>query len=112
MPSSARKKKLLVFLSVGWGSSDVLADLLPGIAERLRPDRVEVAPVFYQPLEIVPDAWKGPGITAYHDPEKVVTDLVVSSGPAAVLFGADVFFANGPATTDLYTLSLHDALPI
>jgi hypothetical protein len=74
----------------------VLADLLPGIAERLRPDRVEVAAVYYQPLEIVPDTWKGPGITPYHDPEKVVTDLFVSSRPAAVLFGADGMLAGGP----------------
>jgi hypothetical protein len=85
---------LLVFVSVGCGSCHVLADLLPGMAERL--GIVAVATVFSEPLDTVPDSMKVPGTTPYLDPERAVTDLFTSLRPAAVLFGADGLLAGGP----------------
>src|SRR5687768_17871607 len=38
--------------------------------------------------------------------------MVNICGGSGVLFGAFPFFFNDPATTEIYTLSLHDALPI
>src|SRR5437870_4984559 len=46
--------------------------------------------------------------SAYTDLTGQVCERVYASGPVA----DTLFFFNGPATTEIYTLSLHDALPI
>src|SRR6266568_9395845 len=38
--------------------------------------------------------------------------VVTFPSPTAVVQGSGLFFFNYPATTEIYTLSLHDALPI
>src|SRR3712207_8229360 len=38
--------------------------------------------------------------------------MVICSCKSGVFFGRPVFFFNDTATTEIYTLSLHDALPI
>ncbi len=91
---AGERPQLLVFMSVGCGSCHVLADLLPGMAERL--GIVQVATVFADSLRTLPEQWKQPGVTPYHDPDKAVTDLFTSLRPAAVLFGADGLLAGGP----------------
>src|SRR5690242_21927480 len=42
----------------------------------------------------------------------VVYDLVITILPASYFFSSFFFFFNDTATTEIYTLSLHDALPI
>ena len=91
---AAQRPQLLVFMSVGCGSCHVLADLLPGLAERL--GIVEVVTVFSDQLDTLPDTWEAPRVTPYHDPDKAVTDLFTSLRPAAVLLGADGLLAGGP----------------
>jgi hypothetical protein len=91
---AAERPQLLVFMSIGCGSCHVLAELLPGIAERL--GIVDVVTVFSESLDDLPEEWSHPGITPYHDPDRVVTDLFTSLRPAAVLFGADGLLAGGP----------------
>ena len=91
---AAQRPQLVVFMSVSCGSCQVLADLLPGLAERL--GLVGVAAVFSESLDNVPDTWKAPSVTLYRDPDQAVTDLFTSARPAAVLFGADGLLAGGP----------------
>ena len=56
---AAQRPQLLVFMSVSCGSCHVLADLLPGLAERL--GVVEVATVYSESLDNLPDALEGVG---------------------------------------------------
>ncbi len=85
---------LLVFLSVGCGSCDIVSEALPGYLARLGP--VLVSAVYTSPLADLPERMRPEGIGRWFDPDSAVTQMLADGRPAAVLFGADGLLAGGP----------------
>src|SRR6266571_5267634 len=48
-------------------------------------------------------------VSGYHEPAFTVASLATTAASRPAMLS---FFFNDPATTEIYTLSLHDALPI
>jgi hypothetical protein len=91
---AARRPQLLLFLSTTCVTCDVVADWVPGWAERLGP--VEIVDVFTVPLADLSPRLRPVGATPYRDPDSQVTDLFTDARPTAVLLGADGMLAGGP----------------
>src|SRR6516225_599446 len=53
-----------------------------------------------------------PALNMVETPQCMADAFAYSNGPAGSPLGKSLFFYSDPAPTEIYTLSLHDALPI
>src|SRR5476649_2947114 len=85
-----------------------------GASFRVAKNRLAVRALKGTPIEGIAHLFKGPtGIAVSDDPiaaSKVVAAYAKVNDKLGILGGS--FFFNATATTEIYTLSLHDALPI